>query len=280
MRIQDITIALSDATSSKILDMLDRNGICLIRKYIGSDDLLKLDSDFQSIFNYESGTVNISNHPRNLDGMVARLKLDTSKDKVLGVYQVFKSQLMENVSKEYFGGNGINLNEDVFFTKEFESSDDILPWHFDRQQSLKFYMNLVDVDESNEAFEYDVGSHREELFRANCYILKGLPLGDIPNDIPFVEVRCPLRIAADAGDLVIFDPDGFHKAGTIQPGKCRKVIRGYTHPKPNHTYKAKPLDCYWWVQSCFNISKLSSNKAGRILPEKRLTSSVLTRLYK
>ena len=37
-------------------------------------------------------------------------------------------------------------------------------------------------------------------------------------------------IEGSAGDLVIFDSDGFHKGGTVEVGRERRVIRGHSHP--------------------------------------------------
>ena len=120
---------------------------------------------------------------------------------------IFSSDFIKDISDKYFGSKSLACN-DIFFTHEKESNISILPWHFDRQQSLKFYINLVNVDKTNGAFEYDIGSHREGHFRANFYILSGVKVGEIPNNIPENELHNPTTIIADAGDLIIFDPDG------------------------------------------------------------------------
>ena len=81
----------------------------------------------------------------------------------------------------------------------------------------------------------------------------------------------PSTIIADAGDLIIFDPDGFHRGGIIMEGQQRKVIRGQSHPIPNRGYTARFFDTHWWLQSPLNLMKFLKNSAIRNIPNKRLT---------
>jgi ectoine hydroxylase-related dioxygenase (phytanoyl-CoA dioxygenase family) len=117
---------------------------------------------------------------------------------------------------------------------------------------LKFYINLTDVDEGNGAFRYDVGSHREGQLLANYQILSGVAVGKIKNDVPDAFIRNPLVINAKAGDLVVFDAAGYHKAGTVQKERQRMMARGHSHPLPILGYTSKPWGVHWWVASIFN----------------------------
>lgn len=262
----------------RAVEVLARYGICVISGYLSEGSLKGLQEEHSKVFSEGGGGVySISKHPTNQDGFVARCR-----PKELGVgyemtKQVFLSNHMRDLAAEYFGSSQFLLNEDVFFTHERHSENKILPWHFDRQQSLKFYVNLVDVDVENGAFSFDVGSHREGHFRANYYIASGVKIGDIPNDIPDSEIRRPVVVCAKAGDLVVFDPDGFHCAGLVSPGHERKVIRGHTHPVPNRGYKPKLFDALWWLSTPLNMARLLHKRGGRILPQGRLTKSSQTR---
>jgi len=164
------------------------------------------------------------------------------------------------------------LNDEIFLTHEQPSEIEILPWHFDRMHSLKFFINLVDVDETHGAFAYDIGSHKEGHFRAYYYMLSGTKVGEIPNDIPIKELHRPTTISAKAGSLVIFDSDGFHKGGLLTEGE-RKIIRGHTHAKPFVKYHAKRFDTHWWLQSPINIVKFLKNKSIRNIPNTRLSQA-------
>ena len=272
-------IVLNIINVADIVEVLDRYGICIIKQYVKDEQLINLNAEFDLVFNSaksESAIYSVDKHPTNEDGLVARCKPDMLSNKFNSVKNVFLSDFMGNVSSRYFKTKCI-VNDDVFFTHEKASKTPILPWHFDRQQALKFYINLIDVDGSNGAFEFDIGSHREGHFRANYYILAGIKVGDIPNNVPINELHNPIVVAVEAGDLVIFDADGFHRGGVVNEGKERKIVRGHTHPIPDRGYSPRLFDAHWWLHSPFNIAGSLSSKSSRVLPVERLTRSKLTR---
>ena len=270
----DIIIANKDTKHT--IEMLDRMGICIIKNFLSADELSLLTIEHKKAFkDNDPGIDEVQPHPTNIDGFVARCKTNKLSDAFSTTKSIFLSDFLDEVSSLYFETKYL-LNDDIFFTHEKESNIPILPWHFDKQQSLKFYINLLDVNEDNGALGYDPGSHREGHFRANYYVLSGTKLGEIPNDIPEQELHNPLTISVNAGDLVIFDPDGFHCGGTVSPGFERKVIRGHSHPLPIRT-KPKLFDTMWWLNSPFNLAKYLNKRGRRALPIKRLTKAVRTR---
>tara|TARA_B100000787_G_scaffold152285_1_gene125845 strand:- start:2186 stop:3022 length:837 start_codon:yes stop_codon:yes gene_type:complete len=258
------------------LDILYSHGICILKNYVSSSDISKLLIEHESSFNLENcdGIYSTEKHPTNKYGLVSRGRIKNLSDKFSTTRSIFSSNFIKDISDRYFGSKSLVCN-DIFFTHEKESNVPILPWHFDRQQSLKFYINLVNVNKTNGAFEYDIGSHREGHFRANFYILSGVKVGDIPNDITDNELHNPTTIIADAGDLIIFDPDGFHRGGVIMKGLERKVMRGQSHPIPNRGYTARFFDTHWWLQSPLNIVKFIKNNAIRRLPYDRLSKAAV-----
>jgi len=269
-------ITIESINVSNVIDIIDRYGICVLKNYVSSSDISTLLIEHERSFNLENcdGIYSTEKHPTNKYGLVSRGKINNFTDKFSITRSIFSSDFIKDISDKYFGSKSLACN-DIFFTHEKESNVPILPWHFDRQQSLKFYINLVNVNKTNGAFEYDIGSHREGHFRANFYILSGLKVGDIPNDIPDKELRNPTTIIANAGDLIIFDPDGFHRGGIIMEGQERKVIRGHSHPIPNRGYTARFFDTHWWLQTPLNIAKFLKNRAIRSLPSDRLTKSTV-----
>lgn len=271
-------IELSRPDYEAAIEALDRFGVCVVRNYLNADRLQQLVVEHANAFDSkDKGVYLVQRHPTNEDGLVARCKLLHLGDGFSQTIRIFNSNFMKNVANTYFGNTPVALNEDIFFTHEKASEKAILPWHFDRQQALKFYINLIDVDENNGAFEYDIGSHREGHFRANFYVLSGIKIGEIPNDIPERELRNPIVIAAKAGDLVIFDADGFHRGGIVSKGEERKVVRGHTRPMPLQDYQPRFPEANWWLNSPLNISKYLGKKAIRRLSNERLTTSARRR---
>jgi hypothetical protein len=266
-----ITVDSND--TSIVVDTLDQYGCCVINNYLDDKKLVNLESEFNQIFSdlEKSRACVINKHPTNDKGVYAVCETRELQDSHKTIQNIFISNFMQEIADKYFKCD-YSLNDEVFLTHEQPSKIELLPWHFDRRHALKFYINLVDVDETHGAFAYDIGSHREGHFRANYYMLSGVKVGKIPNDIPIKELHRPTTITTKAGSLVIFDTDGFHKEGLLTEGE-RKIIRGHSHSKPLTKYKARIFDAHWWLQSPLNIVKFLKNSAIRKLPAKRLTRS-------
>jgi hypothetical protein len=266
-------ITVDSITIPRVVKILDQFGCCVINNYLSDEELNKLKSEFNHIFldSKNNNTFVINNHPTNVNGKYVVCKKNQLNEHYKTIKTIFTSNFMKKTADKYFERDN-HLNDEIFLTHEQASKTEILPWHFDRRHALKFYVNLVDVDEKHGAFAYDIGSHREGHFRANYYMLSGSKVGEMPNDIPLKEVRNPTTISTKAGALVIFDTDGFHKEGLLTVGE-RKIIRGHTHSKPIVMYRAKLFDAHWWLQSPLNLVKYLYSKVSRSIPHKRLTKS-------
>lgn len=235
---------ISSSNKEIIFKKLKLYGICVVKNYFSEENIKSLNIDYNNLFLKEAieGSVK-HDHPINKDGKFVRLKSnDELRNKYPNLYKMFHSDFMSDIAQRYFGEYDYILNSDIFLSHEKPSDKPLLPWHFDRINSLKFYTYLEDTDKTNGAFEYVPGSHREGYFRSNYFISQGVPIEELPNDIPDDEIVNPITINAKAGDLLIFNPDGFHKGGIVSEGKERKVIRGHTfcHPMRSYGYNKDP----------------------------------------
>jgi hypothetical protein len=206
-------------------------------------------------------------HPTNDGGMVVTTERKSLKDRDFpATKNIFGSTFMEEILKSYYAPHGYKLNDDIFITYEKPCPKPILPWHFDRIQSLKFYIYLNDVTKNNGAFEYAPGTHNEGHYRANYHLATGVSPQRIPNDIPKDEILNPVVIEGKAGDLIIFDSDGFHCGGVVGQGSERMVMRGHSHPVGFYGYgKARIFSKKWFVRSCFNVAKIFKEDYSRVL---------------
>lgn len=252
-----------------ILLLLKKYGIVIIPKYLAMDDLNRLREEFDKSFEYSGdGFINKFKHPTNTDGIVIRLdrkKLNTNDFPMIS--QVFSSSFMQNILDRYYSPYANKLNEDIYITHELPCEDPILPWHHDRIQSLKFWVYIKDATKNDGAFEYAPGSHNEGHYRASYHLATGTSLQMLPNDIPEDEVLNPVTIEGKAGDLVIFDPDGFHRGGIVGKDGERMVMRGHSHPYPVGVTYGKPwlFTKNWFLQSKLNFANLFKNNYSRVL---------------
>ena len=100
--------------------------------------------------------------------------------------------------------------------------------HFDTLRFLKFMIYLSDVDEECAALRYCFGSHNENRRLRARFLRAGGKITELPN-VPAPSENFVLEdLEGPRGTLIIFDTDGFHSAGTLQPGKERLLIRSHT----------------------------------------------------
>ena len=261
-------IVVDKSIDSSILS-LKKYGIAIIPSFVTGYELEQLRKEFLKSLDYSgNGFTSRHKHPTNEDGMVVRVKREElNENDFPAIKKTFSSDFMENVLKEYYSPSDYKLNDDIFITHEKPCETPILPWHFDRVQSLKFFIYLKDTTKNDGAFEYVPGSQNEGHYRANYHLATGTPLQQIPNDIPEDEIVNPVTIEGGAGDLIIFDPDGFHRGGVVGEGGERMVMRGHSHPYPVYVSygKSRILSKNWWVQSKFNFANLFKSHYSRRL---------------
>lgn len=260
---------IADRDIVSVMANLKKYGITVIPSYLDQNELSELKSEFIKSFSYNGNGFTIRHkHPTNEDGMVVRLRREELNGKDFPyIKNIFSSEFMKGVVNKYYSPSSFRLNDSIFITHEKPCEIPILPWHFDREQSLKFFIYLKETTKNDGAFEYVPGSHREGRYRANYHLATGTPLQQLPNDIPEDEIFNPVTMEGKAGDLIIFDPDGFHRGGVVGEGGERMVIRGHSHPYPVFVSYGTPriFSKNWWVQSIFNMAKTFNNQYCRVL---------------
>lgn len=269
---------------SEIILCLKKYGIAIVPKYLVGDDLNDLKKEFLKSFEYSgSGFVNKISHPTNKDGMVVKVNRENlSDDDFPTTKKVFSSKFMHDVLSRYYSPYGCKLNEDIYITHEFPCETPILPWHYDRVQSLKFWIYIKDATKQDGAFEYVPGSHNEGHYRASYHLATGTSLQMLPNDIPEDEILNPVTIEGKAGDLIIFDPDGFHRGGVVGKDGERMVMRGHSHPYPVGVTYGKPLllSKNWFLQSKLNLANLFKDNYTRVIGNKIKSKASKSRIDK
>lgn len=260
---------IADRTVDSVIKQLKRYGITLVPNYLGEALLPQINEEFgRSLTEKAQSVYAQSKHPTNIDGKAARLNPwhQEAMEEFPGIAGVFKDEFMQSIADAYYAPHPYSFNEAIFITNEFPSKVPILPWHFDRVQSLKFWFNLTDTTKHNGAFEYCPGSHWEGRYRAGFHLSQGVGVQEIPNDIDEDLIRNPVALELNAGDLLIFDADGFHRGGVVEAGE-RRVLRAHTYPK-GRRYGDKLFSAGWWVRSPLNINRWFKSATSRILGEK------------
>ncbi len=255
---------------------LKKFGIAVIPNFLEKSDVSALNFEFDGCFSNAGRSIFREKHPINEEGQTARLnplRADV-REQFPKICTVFQHQFMRDVSSAYFAPHSVSFNDEVFVTHELPSERPILPWHFDRMQSLKFWFYLTDTTKENGAFEYCPGTHWEGRYRASYYLAKGLGIEELPNDIDEELIRKPITLALRAGDLLIFDADGFHRGGIVSEGRERRVLRAHTHPIRGRRFGDKLLSSGWWISSWLNINRWLPKASERVIGERIRERSV------
>jgi hypothetical protein len=261
----------------EVIESLRKYGIAHIPDFISKSEVDLLNTEFFSILETPSEAVfSQSGHPRNPEGRTARFFPWHKKalNDFPSIAALFRGEFIQTVARAYYAPHEVDVNDEVFITHEKPAEQPILPWHFDRVQSIKFWFYLTDTTVQNGAFEYCPGTHWEGHYRAGYHLSQGCAVEDIPNDIDEDLIHNPVSLELKAGDMLIFDSDGFHRGGVVQSGNERRVLRGHTHPKGIRRYGDKPLTAGWWLKSIFNINKWTGNASKRVLGESTKDRSI------
>ena len=256
----------------EIIDTLNIHGIAIIKDYVPGKELDKFRSSFQSLFENDYNCLDSRiNHPNNPDGKQVIFDPKKAAEEGMPEYcDMFHSQFINTITQSYFAPHSYSLNPQIILTHLHPAEKSILPWHFDRIQTLKFWIYLKDATKEDGAFEYCPGSHWEGRYRAGYHMATGTPVRAIPNDIVDHRIQNPVTLEARAGDLIIFDPDGFHRGGVVAPGHERLVVRADTYPKAARKYSDRPFTPGWFATSPFNIVKYLKGSVSRTLGDKAM----------
>ncbi|MBB87547.1 MAG: hypothetical protein CMP06_09640 [Xanthomonadales bacterium] len=175
-------------------------------------------------------------HPTNLEGQVIRVRdPNLLADEAVYADLTTQSALFEAVCREYLG-QPVRCPSAVFLTSDGASADVLLPWHFDRQHSLKLYILASEIGPADGGLLVSPGTHHLARALADRHVLLGGQLGTLANDVPPRLVQSQYKFTGTPGDIIIFDSDCFHMAEQVRIGQRRRVIRLHAHRLPIHKY--------------------------------------------
>ena len=259
-----------DSNESAILKKLKLYGVALIPGYLKDGEVIELNREFSGAISQDKNTsIAFGSALTDSRNGVRRFNRENPEVENLcpKIAATFGDELMSSIARSYYAPTSCSFNEVIFLTNEFESNTPILPWHFDRIQSLKFWFYLTDTTKENGAFEYCPGTHWEGHYRAGYHLSQGCSIKDIPNDIDEDLILNPVTLELRAGDLLVFDADGFHRGGVVQSGKERRVIRSHSYPK-GRRYADKRFTAGWWLGTPLNLSRWLKSSNTRVIGDR------------
>lgn len=243
------------------LEALRRDGVSVHEGYVSPILLGDLRDEFERyLMVAEEGVTHFEHSP----GKAFRIALDDPQLRELNrnksrLASAFFTKSLEEIAAAYLPD--ADFCNEVLGTNEFRAMP-LTDIHFDTQRSLKFMIYLDDTTARNGAFSYIKGSHRRNIsYRKRFTQLGGVP-ELIPNALPEEHRARAVSIEASAGTLIIFDTDGLHAGGILQPGTARRVVRAQCKAHAPKAWKLMELMPYRIRHSDFNPAMLYSKIAA------------------
>jgi hypothetical protein len=216
-------ISLSDNEIARTVDVLNRDGACVLSGLLDSHLVQSLRTEIKELLRISAKGVTAEKHPGGPSIRLSIGSLDESAAPV--ILKTLCSASLRETAHQYDAG--------CIFCHDAVVTHDINPGgitdvHFDMQPSLKCMIYLSDVDRDSAAFRYAFGTHRRNRAFRHDFLRAGGSLGGLPN-VPGPEEPVALTdLEGPAGTIILFDTDGFHSAGILAPKRQRLLIRSRT----------------------------------------------------
>ncbi len=241
-----------------VVNCLNADGIYMSRGLLGEETVRKLNDEFDLLLAHEFKGVKQSKQRGR--GRSFRVKYKSLENGTLpACREVFFCENFKSIASKYMP-SGSRINSDLVGTYDDKYPSFIFD-HFDTLRALKFMIYLLDTNQENGAFCYARGTQidnaqlrrRHFRFGGSCESLpKVLVRGDFVSQESFT---------GPAGTVIIFDTEGFHRAGKMADGTTRRIIRSRCL-FPNQPIKhPKKFSRQWFWEHRLNPVRIFAPKA-------------------
>jgi hypothetical protein len=241
--------SLEQLDVDNVVETLEAAGIFVQERFLDGDTLDRTNKEFAELFSQRITGVTLGDHPPGRMATIEPEAADANCPQT--ILETFLSSSFKSVAEKYMPENSV-FNDRILATHEFKSGP-TTDTHFDSVRTLKFFIYLLDTDESNGAFRYARGTHKRNTAYRQEFLQNGghlLDLQNIPSTAESMELE---SICAPAGSLLIFDTDGFHSGGVIGgQSRERKVLRArsvFSGQPRLHPRRFTPM----WFRRRFNF---------------------------
>jgi hypothetical protein len=212
-----------------ILNILNKEGFCILKNYFNNEELKTFIIEFDKIFQSNKNNIEILND-----------------EDIIGDERIFNAEKYSNyILNNFFNDNNFDaiagnytrkkLNKKTLINKfEYEEGkikNSGAGWHRDaHQRQFKAIMYLTDVTEKNGNFQFIKNSSIKHIdkpgMRKNAYADTRYDDNTIENLINIKKDCKLINIVGEKGTLILADTSYIHRGNIIQEGE-RKAITQY-----------------------------------------------------
>jgi len=214
----------ADCSVDDIEDSLFGNGTAIIDGLLEPATVERLRAEVERLVYLD--------HPKHLSEGACQLgRFQIAELETLGASEIMAFaglDLFEGVCSTFFRPYQADFHK-VYCHYDVDEMGFNNEWHYDRGLGLKFFVYLNPVNRENGAFRYDLGSHKSNAVKQALSWQSEFP---ILNYVPESEVRRITHLEGAAGSVILFDTAGYHRAGTLEHGGERWVVRYHVRSGP------------------------------------------------
>jgi len=224
---------------------LKSNGVLRIDNFLSESDFLEVKNEYKELYPLfnESKKIKIPVQKRlfmsksRLDA-VEQVERKSSKFRKLLIENEELKAVISKVSKRSLNLLPHGVYSEEYYPKEFlgdKSQSKVINPHYDvPYHSYKAFLYIDDVDETNGAFHYSIGSNRLNFRRAlleyltsiNMIKTNNLQHVDFSHSRFFTEYEESMTpMLGKENTLVIFDARGIHQRGSFSTDKPRRMAQ-------------------------------------------------------
>jgi hypothetical protein len=261
------TINFSDQNvEEQTLKLLEEYGVLIVKGFLGKPEVDALLKEYETVLQTNDKAIQDLNYPQGIGKRIEFNQL--SKEKFPETVRTFNHPYMIKVAEQYLGIPN-HFNHEIYVARdEHEEINDLNMMHYDKLSTLKFFLYLNDIDRSNGAFEAVPRSHKIAQKIMNFYSKRGKKIKNLPNrELPDT-LNEGVAMEAPAGSLIVFTTDTYHRAGRVEKGKYRKIMRGHSRKHPMPKYAPSLFSRQWFNESPINPARYYYAISDKLSKEK------------
>ncbi|WP_299483542.1 phytanoyl-CoA dioxygenase family protein [uncultured Roseibium sp.] len=224
MGAQEVRLS-STASPDEILDVVKAAGGCIVPNFLDKATTEAMRDEFDYLM--ENTVENVDVHADAGYSIAKRaLFSDVDEGKFPVIRDVVANRGFKDISTRYYD-DVVDYPSKLFFVRSIGRPDEVvtaLPYvmHFDRHQFLKYAILLTDVTEEDGP-TWIVPGRTQEFREKRLEMLNSSEI--TPGENVLSDFGEEVALTGPAGSLAIFDTDAPHRAGNLEPGRVRKLLR-------------------------------------------------------
>jgi hypothetical protein len=217
----------SELTTELATRLINEYGVAVFNNFVKHDQLIGLNDEFDKAFVLPQAGIQKIDLEVGRGVIFSKALVNSEKNPV--TLKTFSSTLMNDIAFQYWK-QPFELNKQIYFMNEIVGTTHVaMEMHFDVLPTFKFFIYLTETTKENGAFACVPGSQKIAYD-----IRKGMgnkishEQREVTRKIPFGEEEV-FYVEGEAGTLIIFTTEVFHRAGKVSKGE-RRIMRGHNRP--------------------------------------------------